>query len=66
LEIDVFKDDLDGLILMDVEFDDSLLMNAFEMPNFCVADVSQEDFFAGGLLCGKTYASLRSLINHYS
>ena len=65
LEIDVFQGDLDGLILMDVEFTDKKVMNGFEKPNFCLADVTQNSLFAGWMLCWKTFASLYSLIKQY-
>jgi len=65
LEIDLFKDDLDGLILMDIEFPDSQIMNNFSIPDFCLADVSQNPAFAWGMLCGKNYASLSWLIRQY-
>ncbi|MEK6905851.1 MAG: hypothetical protein AABX24_05615 [Nanoarchaeota archaeon] len=28
------------------------------MPNFCLAEVTQEDFIAGGMICGKTYEDI--------
>lgn len=65
LEIDVFQDNLDGLILMDVEFSDIQTMTSFTMPDFCLADVSQNSAFAWGMLCGKSYSSLSSLIKQY-
>lgn len=65
LEIDVFQDNLDGLVLMDVEFPDAQAMNDFSMPSFCLAEVTQNKVFAGWMLCGKTYASLSSLIKQY-
>lgn len=65
LEIDLFQDNLDGLILMDVEFPNIQTMESFSMPDFCLADVSQNNAFAGGMLCGKSYASLSLLIKHY-
>jgi len=57
-EVTVFKDDLEGLILVDVEFDDVKSKDAFKMPDFCLADVTQEQVFAGGMICGKKYADI--------
>ncbi|AHB41814.1 hypothetical protein P148_SR1C00001G1035 [candidate division SR1 bacterium RAAC1_SR1_1] len=65
LEIDLFQENLDGLILMDVEFPDRQTMECFTMPDFCLADITQNELFAGGMLCGKTYASLSGLIKQY-
>ena len=28
------------------------------MPDFCLADVTQEVFIAGGMLCGKCYKDI--------
>lgn len=54
-EIDIFQDALKGLVLADFEFDTKEEMDSFEMPEFCLADVTQEEFIAGGMLCGKSY-----------
>lgn len=54
-EIDVFVDELKGLVLMDFEFNTVEEKSAFKMPGVALADVTQEDFIAGGLLAGKTY-----------
>ena len=57
-EIDVFLNDLAGLVLVDFEFDKEEEKNVFEMPNFCLADLTQEAFIAGGMLCGKNYSDI--------
>ena len=54
-EIDVFVDELKGLVLMDFEFNTVEEKSAFKMPGVALVDVTQEDFIAGGLLAGKTY-----------
>ena len=28
------------------------------IPNFCLAEVTQEEFTAGGMLCGKSYEEI--------
>lgn len=57
-EIDIFQDDLFGLVVIDFEFDSGEEKDAFSMPDFCLADVTQEDFVAGGMLCGKRYEDI--------
>ncbi|MBI4020728.1 MAG: hypothetical protein HY369_00630 [Candidatus Aenigmarchaeota archaeon] len=57
-EIDVFQGPLQGLVLVDVEFPSDREKAAFRMPDFCLADVTQELFAAGGMLCGKSYADI--------
>ncbi len=64
-EVDVFQDDLAGLVLVDFEFESSLEKDNFKMPDFCLADVTQEDFVAGGMLCGKKYANIESFLFKY-
>ncbi|MFA6255750.1 MAG: hypothetical protein WC606_01075 [Candidatus Absconditabacterales bacterium] len=55
LEVDVFLEALSGLILVDAEFTDEETKNNFQMPEFCLCEVTQDVEFAGGLLCGKNY-----------
>lgn len=64
-EIDVFKDNLKGLILVDFEFLDSERKNNFKIPNFCLADVSNEIFIAGGMICGKNYSDIEDNLNKF-
>jgi CYTH domain-containing protein len=64
-EIDVFKDGLQGLALADFEFGSAEEMAAFEMPDFCLAEVTQEEFLAGGMLCGKSYSDIEGDLARY-
>jgi CYTH domain-containing protein len=57
-EVDVFQDELSGLVLVDFEFKEVTDKNNFEMPDFCLSDVTQDKFFAGGMLCGKKYSDI--------
>lgn len=58
-EIDIFKDELKGLVLIDIEFKNKKLKNSFRgAPDFCLVDVTQEDFIAGGMLAGKKYGDI--------
>ena len=58
-EIDVFQDALAGLVTVDVEFKSVEDKDTFQMPEFCLVDVTQADFIAGGMLCGKSYADIQ-------
>lgn len=62
-EIDVFQDELEGLVLVDVEFEIEDDKDEFEMPDFCLKDVTQEKFIAGGMLCGKSYEEIEEKLN---
>ncbi len=57
-EVDVFGDGLKGLVLIEFEFDNQEALDTFEMPEFCLADVTQEAFIAGGVLAGKKYEDI--------
>jgi CYTH domain-containing protein len=54
-EVDVFQDLLKGLIVVDFEFPTIEEKNLFQMPEFCLIDITQEEFIAGGMVCGKKY-----------
>lgn len=54
-EVDVFVGALSGLVLVDFEFETEVEKDAFPMPEFCLAEVTQEEFIAGGFLAGKSY-----------
>ena len=64
-EIDVFQGELKGLVLVDFEFDRMEDKDSFEMPDFCLADVTQEDFIAGGMICGKSYKDIEKDLKRY-
>ncbi len=64
-EIDVFEGELSGLVVVDFEFTDREDQLAFQMPDFCLADVTQEAFIAGGKLAGKSYADIQSDLDRY-
>lgn len=59
-EIDVFQDGLEGLVTIDVEFASNEEKARFTPPDWLGADVTQETFIAGGMLCGKTYSDIRA------
>ena len=64
-EIDVFQDDLSGLVLADVEFKSDDLKHTFQTPSFCLAEVTHENFLAGGMLCGKKYSDIEKHLKKF-
>ena len=64
-EIDIFQEDLNGLVIVDFEFDNSEEKDNFTAPDFCLADVTQEKTFAGGVLCGKTYPNIEQRLKKF-
>jgi CYTH domain-containing protein len=65
IEIDVFEEKLKGLILADVEFKDKKEKEKFRAPKFCLADVTQEDFAAGGMLAGKSFQDIEKKLKTF-
>lgn len=64
-EIDVYQDDLKGLIVVDVEFKTVEEKEAFKMPDFCLVDVTSEVFAAAGMLAGKRYQDIEDTLNEF-
>lgn len=64
-EIDVFKESLEGLIVVDFEFDSIEEKENFQMPDFCLAEVTQENFVAGGKLCGEKYEDIEGDLKRF-
>lgn len=65
-EIDVFVEDLKGLVLMDFEFNTVQEKSVFKIPGLALADVTQEEFIAGGLLASKTYDDISSELKRFN
>ncbi|MBM3257315.1 MAG: hypothetical protein FJY98_03215 [Candidatus Liptonbacteria bacterium] len=64
-EIDVFGGRLRGLVLADFEFKNKKEIGRFTPPEFCLADVTQEKFIAGGMLCGKKYSDIEGELKRF-
>ena len=64
-EIDVFRGDLEGLVLVDFEFSTPEEKDSFSMPEFCLADVTREVFIAGGMLCGKKFSDIAAKLAEF-
>ncbi len=64
-EIDVFQDELLGLVVIDFEFKTEDDKSAFIAPDFCGSDITREEFVAGGMICGKTYEDVKEVLAKY-
>lgn len=64
-EVAVFTGKLAGLVMADFEFETEKEMLEFKMPDYCLADVTQELFAAGGMLCGKSYKDIEKHLDKY-
>lgn len=64
-EIDIFSGKMAGLVLVDFEFSSQEEMEKFEMPDFCLADVTEEEFVAGGVICKYSFNSLEEKLEKF-
>jgi CYTH domain-containing protein len=58
-EVDVHQGGMKGLVVIDFEFKTKKEKDEFKAPDFCLVEVTQEKFLAGGLLCGKSYEDIK-------
>jgi len=65
-EVGVFQDLLLGLVIVDVEFYNKESMTSFQPPDWLLTEVTQEDFLAGGELCGKSYLDIAPQLERLS
>jgi CYTH domain-containing protein len=64
-EIDIYQDNLKGLVIIDFEFNTIEEKNNFIPPDFCLVEVTQEEFIAGGYLCGKSYEDIQEELEKF-
>lgn len=65
-EIDIYLDKLQGLCVVDFEFETKEDKNVFLMPEFCLRDVTQDKTFAAGILAGKEYEDIKSYLDKFN
>lgn len=61
--VDMFLGDLFGLVLAEVSFDNDEELNNYPKPPFAIAEVTNNELFTGGKLCGLTFADIRNAIS---
>lgn len=64
-EIDVFDNDLKGLVIMEVEFGNESDARNFVMPEICLCEITGIEALAGGILSGKNYDDISSELDKY-
>ena len=64
-EVDVFQGDLAGLILVDIEFTGIEEKSKFVVPDWTLAEVTKDESFAGGMLCGKKYSDMEEKLEKF-
>jgi CYTH domain-containing protein len=60
--VDMFLGDLFGLVLAEVSFETDEELDGFTKPPFAIADVTNNELFTGGSLCGLTFEDIREEI----
>ena len=65
-EIDIYLDNLEGLGVVDFEFNSRQEKDSFKTPDFCLVEVTQNEIFAGGLLAGKKYSDMEPFLKKYN
>lgn len=66
VDLDIFQGDLSGLVIADFEFNSEDAKRDFVAPSWCLCDVTQAEFIAGGLLAGKKYLDIEPELNKFS
>jgi CYTH domain-containing protein len=64
-EIDIYQEKLQGLAVIDFEFDNEDEKDEFMTPDFVLADVTQDEAVAGGYLAGKSIEDIMPLLLKY-
>lgn len=67
--LDVYKENLQGLVIMDFEFTSEKDLRNFTPPDYCLVEVPKKGPLAGGLLAGKSFSDLESWLTqeyHYT
>ncbi len=65
-EIDVFQWELLWLVVVDFEFSNINKKAHFKKPEWCGADITQDDFIAWGMIAGKKYEDIQSSLSKYN
>lgn len=60
--VDMFLGDLFGLVLAEVSFATDEELDNYPTPPFALADVTNNKFFSGSVLCEHTFADVRDEI----
>ena len=61
--VNVFEEDLVGLILLEVDLGSPELLHRFVPPSWAGPEVTRQEAFTGGALAGATFADLAPLVD---
>lgn len=62
-EIDIWTGRLRGLAIIEFEFRSKKEAQQFAMPEFCLAEITREEWLSTGELAGKSYKDIRTKIS---
>lgn len=65
MEIDLFNGKLAGLALAECEFPTEREKNTFIKPDFCLIDVTQQEYISGANLAGKSYVEIEDNLSAF-
>jgi adenylate cyclase len=58
-EVDIWQEKLEGLAIVEFEFNDEDEADSFDDPDFALLDVTQAEWISTGFLSGKTYEEVK-------
>lgn len=64
-EVDIYLEKLEGLAVIDFEFENEADKDSFETPDFVLADVTGDEAIAGGMLAGKSIDDIMPVVARY-
>jgi len=62
IEIDIFKDELSWLVMIDIEYEKKDAMIDHPLPDFCAKEITKREDFVGWRICGKSYQDLEPIL----
>lgn len=65
-EIGIFQEGLEGLAIVEFEFETEEEKNSFVPPDFCLVELSEKGLLAGGYLAGRRYEDFQNIFTTYS
>lgn len=66
VELDIFSEGLQGLVTAEIEFQGIDDRDKFELPPFCLVDVTQERFISAPVLAGKKYEDIEKELEKFN
>ena len=60
--LDIYKENLKGLVVVDFEFESQKILENFIAPDYILVEIPKKSFLAGGLLAGKSFSDIEKLL----